>query len=85
MNKVLKPSDSAHIKTTSVPSPHLRLYDEEDGPKIWRLAANILNNTIADIRQGLDLQIGRWGNNSSPFKLNLLRNVTWNGFFAKMT
>ena len=49
----------------------------EERPAIWRAAANILNkqSRTADKLWSSSLGVGRIANNSSPYKLCLLRNM----------
>jgi hypothetical protein len=56
---------------------HPQVADRGDGLQIWRVAANILNKQswTADKGWSSSLGVGR-GINNSPYKINLLRNVT---------
>jgi hypothetical protein len=51
--------------------------DGGDGLQIWRVAANILNKQSQEIDKGWSSSLGvvRGANNSSPYKISLLRNV----------
>jgi hypothetical protein len=52
--------------------------DGGDGHQIWRVAANILNKQSRTANRGWSsgLGVGRGTNNSLPYKISLLPNVT---------
>jgi hypothetical protein len=52
--------------------------DGGDGLQIWRVAANILNKQSRTTDKGWSSRLGagRGANNSSPYKISFLQNVT---------
>jgi hypothetical protein len=57
---------------------HPQVADEGDSLKFWRVAANILNKQSRTADEGWSSSFGVWrgANNSSPYKISLLRKTT---------